>query len=81
MTTMYVDIDGKIEERQIVGFDTHEQGICFNRVRRGPAQAQPFLFENERAVWRVGSSIPLIIKTPEPPPTQPSMEREWPDCQ
>lgn len=63
MTTMYVEIDGKIEEREIVGWDNGNP--CFNRVRLGPAQAQPFLFENERAVWLVNSSIPLIFKVAE----------------
>lgn len=66
MTTMYVELDGgKIEERRIASVNTNAHSVCGRAIGQLSSQPEPVIADNERVVWRVGNSIPLIIKVPE----------------
>lgn len=60
---MYVELDGgKIEERRIASVNTAAHSVCGRTIGHLPSQPEPVIADNERVVWRVGNSIPLIIE-------------------
>lgn len=62
--TMYVEIDGAIEERPVAYLaapNIMADGTILDKLSR----AYPVLAENEQAVWEIGSSLPKIIKVRE----------------
>lgn len=61
-TLMDVEIDGKIEQRPVDHVVVHKgRSVGISELQFRGMKRVPVLHEGEQIVWRVGSTVPLII--------------------